>query len=72
MGSGKVAPPPSGVPSVETYRDDDAASNSSAVLLEDFDYPEDEPPAYTDEPAAPGFDQAQILRQYGTGIPYHL
>lgn len=47
MGTSKVAPP-AGV-----YRDDpdrdDAASISSAVLLGDYDYPEDEPPAYTDD-----------------------
>jgi hypothetical protein len=52
MGKPKVAPPP---PSV--YRDnpiiDDAASTSSAVLLDDIDgFPEEELPAYTDEPVA--------------------
>ena len=38
------------------YRDDpdrdDAASTSSAVLLGDIDYPEEELPSYTDEPNA--------------------
>lgn len=38
------------------YRDDpdrdDAASTSSAVLLGDIDYPDEELPSYTDEPYA--------------------
>jgi hypothetical protein len=53
MGKATVAPPP---PSV--YRDnpiiDDAASTSSAVLLDDIEGYSDEelPPPYTDEPVA--------------------
>ena len=50
MGGSKAAVHQPGV-----YRDDpdrdDAASTSSAVLLEDIEYPEDELPPYTDEPA---------------------
>jgi hypothetical protein len=57
MGAQKGLVAPQNQPGV--YRDDpdrdDAASSSSAVLLEDIDYPPDEElPAYSDEPLVPG------------------
>jgi hypothetical protein len=49
MGKPSLQPPQPGV-----YRDDpdrdDAASTSSAVLMGDIDYPDEELPSYTDEP----------------------
>jgi len=46
---GKAIPPPATL-----YRDDpdrdDAASTSSAILLETIDYPDSAPPAYEDVP----------------------
>lgn len=50
MGKPKIA-----LPQPSVYRDtpvvDDAASTSSAVLLDDIDgYPDEELPAYTDDP----------------------
>ena len=51
MGKAPVQPHQPGV-----YRDDpdrdDAASTSSAVLMGDIDYPDEELPSYTDEPNA--------------------
>jgi hypothetical protein len=52
MGKAPIQPYQPGV-----YRDDpdrdDAASTSSAVPMDEMDYPEDELPAYTDEPVRP-------------------
>ena len=50
-------------PAPGVYRDDpdrnDAASTSSAVLMEDVDYPDSELPAYEDVPAAVGSMQSR-------------
>lgn len=58
MGKITGSKPPPGV-----YRDDpdrdDAASTSSAVLMEDVEYPDSDLPAYQDVPPVAGTAQSQ-------------
>lgn len=72
MGKNPGSKPPAGV-----YRDDpdrdDAASTSSAVLMEDVDYPESDLPAYEDVAAAVDSTESHFQEtQSYAGLPTML